>query len=240
MRSRRAPTRGELLEGEEEMKDSVMLPHQVFAWQQRYTPQKPIFFNKVKSGYDWNQYNQTHYDLKDPPPKVIQGYSFNIFYPDLVDKTRQPSFVVEADKTDPNWCVIRFHAGAPYEDVAFRVRVTECGEAQIVNRQWDRGRKSRFRNDFERGVLHLYFDFKKYQINSSCDSLLEETAQLKLLYMRHSEALKELLSELSLEIGLIRIVADYASEKSRKRTVHVLVKDGGREYPRNRLLRSHA
>ena len=92
-----------------------------------------------------------------------------------------------------------------------------------MNRQWDRGRKSRFRNDFERGVLHLYFDFKKYQINSSCDSLLEETAQLKLLYMRHGEALKELLSELSLEIGLIRIVADYTSKRSGKGTVHVLV-----------------
>ena len=105
-----------------------MLPHQVFAWQQKYTPQKPIFFNKVKSGYDWNQYNQTHYDLKHPPPKVIQGYSFNIFYPDLVDKTKQPSFAVEADKTDPNWCVIRFHAGAPYEDVAFRVEERREGE----------------------------------------------------------------------------------------------------------------
>ena len=33
---------------------------------------------------------------------------------------------------------------------------------QIVNRVWDRGKKSRFRNVFERGVLHLQFDFKKY------------------------------------------------------------------------------
>ena len=120
--NRHAPLRSELQEGETEFKDAIQLPHQVFAWQQKYIPQKPIYFNKVKSGYDWNQYNQTHYDLKNPPPKVIQGYSFNIFYPDLVDKSKQPSFVLEPDKADPNWCVIRFHAGAPYEDVAFRVR----------------------------------------------------------------------------------------------------------------------
>lgn len=31
------------------------------------------------------------------------------------------------DKEDDNWCTIRFHAGAPYEDVAFRVGIRECG-----------------------------------------------------------------------------------------------------------------
>jgi len=76
-------------------------------------------------GYDWNQYNQVHYDAKNPPPKVIQGYRFNIFYPELVDKTQRPSFLLEPDKNDDNWCTIRFHAGAPYEDVAFRVGIKE-------------------------------------------------------------------------------------------------------------------
>lgn len=118
---RAVPTKGTLQKDEEEMKDEIRLPHQTFAWQQKYTPQKPIYFNKVKSGYDWNLYNQTHYDPKNPPPKVIQGYSFNIFYPDLVDKNQRPSFTLEPDATDNNWCVIRFHAGAPYEDIAFRV-----------------------------------------------------------------------------------------------------------------------
>ena len=36
---------------------------------------------------------------------------------------------------------------------------------EIVNRAWDRGRKSGFRNEFERGILHLYFDFKQYRYN---------------------------------------------------------------------------
>lgn len=39
-------------------------------------------------GFDWNMYNKTHYDVDNPPPKVVQGYKFNIFYPDLIDKTQ--------------------------------------------------------------------------------------------------------------------------------------------------------
>ena len=99
----------------------VLLPHQVFNWQHKYTPQKPIFYNKIKMGFEWNQYNQVHYDINNPPPKVIQGYRFNIFYPDLIDKSQRPSYTIEVDKTDDNWCILRFHAGAPYEDIAFRV-----------------------------------------------------------------------------------------------------------------------
>lgn len=40
----------------------------------------------MHTGFEWNKYNQTHYDLDNPPPKVVQGYKFNIFYPDLIDK----------------------------------------------------------------------------------------------------------------------------------------------------------
>lgn len=104
------------------MKEDVQLPHQLYPWQYKYTPKKPIYFNKIKKGYDWNQYNQTHYDENNPPPKVIQGYSFNIFYPELVDKNQRPSFSLEIDQQDPAYCIIRFHAGAPYEDVAFKVK----------------------------------------------------------------------------------------------------------------------
>lgn len=32
-------------------------------------------------GYQWNKYNSTHYDYDNPPPKVVMGYKFNIFYP---------------------------------------------------------------------------------------------------------------------------------------------------------------
>mgnify|MGYP001057617689 CR=1 FL=1 len=49
---------------------------------------KPRYFNRVKTGFEWNKYNQTHYDKENPPPKTVQGYKFNIFYPDLIDPTK--------------------------------------------------------------------------------------------------------------------------------------------------------
>ena len=45
-----------------------------YTWQEKYRPRKPRYFNRVKTGYDWNKYNQTHYDHDNPPPKTVQGY----------------------------------------------------------------------------------------------------------------------------------------------------------------------
>lgn len=91
--------------------------------------------------YEWNKYNQTHYDGDNPPPKTVQvgadsgtcgctvgraaggflqaaarsrlqtehctssflvfrqGYKFNIFYPELIDKTVAPTYKVDKDPT---------------------------------------------------------------------------------------------------------------------------------------------
>ena len=46
----------------------------------------------MHTGFEWNKYNQTHYDFDNPPPKIVQGYKFNIFYPDLIDKSITPEF----------------------------------------------------------------------------------------------------------------------------------------------------
>eukprot|EP01079_Euglenida_sp_SAG-EU17-18_P012283 gene12283-2241_t len=105
------------------------------AWMDKYRPKKPKYFNRVHTGYDWNKYNITHYDYDNPPPKVVIGYKFNIFYPDLVDPiNQQPAYFVDA--TDKGWnddtCILRFSAGPPYEDIAFR----------IVNKEWDVNLKS--------------------------------------------------------------------------------------------------
>lgn len=61
---------------------------------EKYKPRKPKYFNRVHTGYEWNKYNQTHYDQDNPPPKVVQGYKFNIFYPDLMDKDTAPEYVL--------------------------------------------------------------------------------------------------------------------------------------------------
>ena len=123
----------------------------IASWHEKYRPRKPRYFNRVKTGYDWNKYNQTHYDFDNPPPKSVQGYKFNIFYPDLVDPTKTPQFFLEPADSD-DFCILRFHAGPPYEDVAFK----------IINREWNRSRKRGYRCTFERGVLSLYFNFTSH------------------------------------------------------------------------------
>ncbi|KAI7904738.1 mid region of cactin-domain-containing protein [Cokeromyces recurvatus] len=127
------------------------LAHQTYNWQDKYRPRKPRYFNRVHTGYEWNKYNQTHYDHDNPPPKVVQGYKFNIFYPDLIDLSVAPTYYIEKDPESPDTVLIRFHAGPPYEDIAFR----------IVNREWEYSHKKGFRCSFDRGVLSLWFHFKR-------------------------------------------------------------------------------
>eukprot|EP00268_Persea_americana_P048459 TRINITY_DN5123_c0_g2_i1.p1 TRINITY_DN5123_c0_g2~~TRINITY_DN5123_c0_g2_i1.p1 ORF type:complete len:171 (-),score=27.50 TRINITY_DN5123_c0_g2_i1:158-670(-) len=131
----------------------VNLESQVYWWHDKYRPRKPKYFNRVHTGYEWNKYNQTHYDHDNPPPKIVQGYKFNIFYPDLVDKTKAPVYTIEKDGSNGETCFIRFHAGPPYEDIAFR----------IVNKEWEYSHKKGFKCTFERGILHVYFNFKRYR-----------------------------------------------------------------------------
>lgn len=139
------------LEEELGLADEIDLKASSYAWQDKYRPRKPRYFNRVKTGYDWNKYNQTHYDHDNPPPKTVQGYKFNIFYPDLIDKTKTPQYFLEPTKSK-EYCIIRFHAGPPYEDIAFK----------IINREWNKSRNRGFKCTFERGVLSLYFSFKTH------------------------------------------------------------------------------
>ncbi|KAG9258197.1 mid region of cactin-domain-containing protein [Emericellopsis atlantica] len=133
-------------------------------WADKYRPRKPRYFNRVQMGYEWNKYNQTHYDQDNPPPKVVQGYKFNIFYPELIDKTKAPTFKIIrehgrrrgesfAAAGEEDTCLIRFIAGPPYEDIAFR----------IVDREWDYSAKRDrgFKSSFDKGILQLHFQFKK-------------------------------------------------------------------------------
>lgn len=133
--------------------EEINLDSQVYWWHDKYRPRKPKYFNRVHTGYEWNKYNQTHYDHDNPPPKIVQGYKFNIFYPDLVDKQKAPTYTIEKDGDSAETCIIRFHAGPPYEDIAFR----------IVNKEWEYSHKKGFKCTFERGILHVYFNFKRYR-----------------------------------------------------------------------------
>ncbi|KAI3971995.1 hypothetical protein MKX01_030196 [Papaver californicum] len=87
-----------------------------------------------------SQYNQTHYDHDSPPPKIVQGYKFNIFYPDHVDKTKAITYTIEkVEGNNGETCFIKFHAGPPYEDIAFK----------IVNKEWEYSHKKGFKCTFE-------------------------------------------------------------------------------------------
>ncbi|PVU94920.1 hypothetical protein BB561_002182 [Smittium simulii] len=155
---------------EQAFSTEALLESQTYSWEDKYKPRKPKYFNKVHTGYEWNKYNQTHYDFDNPPPRVVQGYKFNIFYPDLIDKSQTPTYKIEPDMEflDPNdpekkifafgkktfkgeTVIIRFIAGPPYEDLAFR----------IVNREWEYSRKYGFRNSFNGSVLQLHFRFRR-------------------------------------------------------------------------------
>ncbi|KAJ1934848.1 hypothetical protein EC988_008675, partial [Linderina pennispora] len=56
----------------------AQLPTRAYSWQDKHRPRKPRYYNRVHTGYEWNKYNQTHYDTDNPPPKVVQGYKFNL------------------------------------------------------------------------------------------------------------------------------------------------------------------
>ncbi|CAF4879244.1 unnamed protein product [Rotaria sp. Silwood1] len=122
-------------------------------WSDKYKPRKPRFFNKVHTGYVWNSYNKKHYDIDNPPPKIIQGYKFNIFYPDLIDKNQQPSYSLTICENNRNFSILKFHAGPPYENIAFK----------IVNEEWDKSCKHGFQCLFQNGILRLWFKFRKYK-----------------------------------------------------------------------------
>ncbi|CAH8856422.1 unnamed protein product [Trichobilharzia szidati] len=143
------------MEDGEDAQFSVTIPveDQSFLWSDKYRPRKPRFFNRVHTGFVWNKYNQTHYDLDNPPPKIVQGYKFNVFYPDLIDKTKTPTYTLTACESEKDFAILRFIAGPPYEDIAFK----------IVNREWEYSYKHGFRCQFQNNIFQLWFHFKRFR-----------------------------------------------------------------------------
>lgn len=140
-----------VMKEQESKADVVYLDSKVYWWHDKYRPRKPKYYNSVHTGHGWNRYNRVHYDCDNPPPKMVLGYKFNILYPDRLEKTTAPVFTAEEDGESPDTCILRFHAGPPYEDIAFR----------IVNKEWEYSRKKGFKCTFERGILQLHFNFKR-------------------------------------------------------------------------------
>ena len=68
---------------------------------------------------------------------------------DLFDKCIFMNIFLE----NPEFAILRITAGAPYEDIAFK----------IVNREWDFGNKKGFRCQFMNGIFQLWFFYKRYR-----------------------------------------------------------------------------
>lgn len=111
---------------------------------------KPRYNHRVLTGFEWNKYNQTHYDHENPPPKSVFGYRFNMIYTQL-PQGKIPSYIVLPDPENQDFEVIKFIAGNPYQDVAFR----------IIKQEWEYSHKHGFKCFFDSGVLRLHFRFKK-------------------------------------------------------------------------------
>lgn len=58
---------------------------------------------------------------------LIRFSQFNIFYPDLIDKSKAPTYKIVKEPGNEDTVLLYFSAGPPYEDIAFR----------IVNREWE-------------------------------------------------------------------------------------------------------
>ncbi|XP_046398642.1 cactin [Ischnura elegans] len=142
-----------MTDDEAEFSVEASIDNQVYLWSDKYRPRKPRYFNRVHTGFEWNKYNQTHYDMDNPPPKIVQGYKFNIFYPDLIDKNTTPEYFLTSCHDNRDFAILRFHAGPPYEDIAFK----------IVNREWEYSYKRGFRCQFHNNIFQLWFHFKRYR-----------------------------------------------------------------------------
>lgn len=138
---------------EVEFSVETKLDPQIYLWSDKYRPRKPRYFNRVHTGFEWNKYNQTHYDIDNPPPKIVQGYKFNIFFPDLINKNSTPQYFLTPCADNQDFAILKFHAGPPYEDIAFK----------IVNREWEFSYKRGFRCQFQNNIFQLWFHFKRYR-----------------------------------------------------------------------------
>jgi PHD/YefM family antitoxin component YafN of YafNO toxin-antitoxin module len=114
--------------------------------------QKPLYYNRERKGVDWTKHNQAMFTEDNPPPPTTLGYEFNIFYPDLLDKTKTPSYQLIPTE-NPDLRIIVFKASAPYKDLAFKIAAIE----------WECSQKKGFRCVFSNGIFHLHFWFKRYR-----------------------------------------------------------------------------
>jgi len=112
---------------------------------------KPKYYNRVRTDVEWTKHNEAKFTKENPPPKVVLGYKFNIFYPDLETRNKAPTYQ-RIPTENPDLEIIVFKASPPYCDIAFK----------ITHYEWEFSQRKGFKCDFSNGILHLHFNFKRY------------------------------------------------------------------------------
>ena len=67
-------------------------------------------------------------------------------------QTSTPSYTLTVCSDNRDFVILQIRAGPPYEDIAFK----------IVNQEWELQPKHGFKCSFDRGVLNLWWNFKRY------------------------------------------------------------------------------
>lgn len=155
---------------------------------------KPRFFNRARLAFEWNKYNQTHFDAANPPPKTIQGFRFNIFYPSLLNTPYTPQYHIEPDpKSAPNVAggggtvLLWFRVSNSLDSDKISPATVNHREPssslhqrreegpyyrdlcfRIPDCEWEIGARRGFRCIFDRfGTLRLHFWFRKAHSSSA-------------------------------------------------------------------------
>merc|ERR1712046_291858 len=109
----------------------------------------PRYFVRYILSYEWNKYNQTHFDTLRVPPKSLSGYKFSLFYP--LNEFGIHYFLEGTLESLDKGVIIRFSGGFPYLDIAFR----------MLDSIWEPDIKRGFKSEFELGRFDLFFNFAK-------------------------------------------------------------------------------
>lgn len=137
------------VEEDEETLEATVASDAAYAWRDKYRPRRPRYMCKLKVGYRWNNYNKTHYDAANPPPRSVLGYAIDVMLPDLIDPSKTPAYSVTKMADEPGFCMLKISPGPPYEDIAFK----------IIDGKWLYGPKHGFRCQFRGGTFQLHFKF---------------------------------------------------------------------------------
>eukprot|EP00300_Choanocystis_sp_HF-7_P008932 c16175_g1_i4.p1 GENE.c16175_g1_i4~~c16175_g1_i4.p1 ORF type:complete len:298 (+),score=61.21 c16175_g1_i4:47-940(+) len=123
-------------EGEYPFTDEIDVTHEIDHWGASLKPQTKNFVSLVR-------------DPANPDQTIPSGYKFHIDYSQLASGAT-PTYHIDLDD-DYRPTIIRFHAGKPYHDLAYR----------ISPRGWFTNTELGFRNTFQDGIFQLHFNLKK-------------------------------------------------------------------------------